>query len=620
MQHEYTTSAGREDFAWLIDNQAYYVDKTPYLKELFLGINKGSNELILRPRRFGKTLNLTTAYHFCRLNYQNPGDITYQQKLFIDNGIKLAVAGEEYRDLRERFMGQYPVIYVSFRGMEGPTFSSALSVLLGRIAALYENFQFLTQSPNQTRERKDLFARRYAFCQLERDKVAAGEQVAQACSIASDFLPALASMLHLEYARPVLILLDEYDVPLQKAVMAEEPYYDKMLDIIRKISVNTFKQDPEPWLLKGIVTGCLRIAHQSVFTGANNFVTVGLDSIRYSAYCGFTQEETACLLRDFDLADRSDEVKAWYDGYLFGTERVYCPWSLINFCTADAARGRRPKAYWMHTSGQDIIDLYLKNRVESADKHDLEMLQALLDHKSVAVRLQEFATYPDIKRGISFDAFATMLLHTGYLTYDDEAPAESSAEDLSDDLDEEPVWLKIPNREIRASLGKLIEPFYSAANPQWKQEASHILQALLQNRAEEAQQPLTAMLRRYLSVRNKGYESYYHDFLLGLLALSAPAGITLKDEQESREGYSDITLIDDDTRTAVVLELKVAAQHNFAALQRACEDALSQIRSKDYAQGFIDQGCLHVYGIGVAFAGKSCLIKSMGDLVLSSHA
>ena len=259
--------SGEEDFASHILNNGYYVDKTSYLNDLFM--NRGDkNTLFTRPRRFGKTLNMSMIKAFCELDYKNPGDTSYQQKLFIDNGRNLAVAQDEYKELRDKVMGQLPVIYVSFRGVEGLCFHHAVDKILTKIALLYKYFLFLADSKKIPQAQKDLFLSIYNFCFKHKGELKNDALLDTAISYCGTFIPTLADMLYTEYDRQVLILIDEYDVPLQKAVVAKEPYYDEMLGIIRDISVNTFKQDPDPWLYKGIVTGCLRIAHQSVFTDA----------------------------------------------------------------------------------------------------------------------------------------------------------------------------------------------------------------------------------------------------------------------------------------------------------------------------------------------------------------
>ncbi|MBO6258729.1 MAG: AAA family ATPase, partial [Succinivibrio sp.] len=289
---------GCEDFPRFIEENAYYVDKTAYLKTLFLSTSKVMNALFIRPRRFGKTLNLSMIKEFCRLNYQNPGDKSYQQKLFIDNGRNLAVAGDEYKELRDKVMGEFPVISISFKTVEGGSFDAAVSQLLYKFSLIYDEFSFLINSTKQDPDDVSDFRDNKKFSKTMQEKVYQPQILKEAIVIIGKSISKIGQMLYKEYGRKVLVIIDEYDVPLQKAVIAREPYYEEMLDIIRTLSGNTFKKDNEPWLYKGIISGCLRIAHQSVFTDANNFTTYGMKDEPYTSFFGFTKDETLKLLSD----------------------------------------------------------------------------------------------------------------------------------------------------------------------------------------------------------------------------------------------------------------------------------------------------------------------------------
>ncbi len=245
--------SGEEDFASYILNNGYYVDKTSYLNDLFIK-RRGKNALFTRPRRFGKTLNMSMIKAFCELDYQNPGDTTYQQKLFIDNGRNFAVALDEYKELRDKVMGQLPVIYVSFKGIEGLCFKEAIEEFLNIIYEVYDNFLFLEESSILSDNDKKRFRKIYNVCTDEVYNLDESKSLNKAVSSCKSFISFLAFLLHKEFKRQVLILIDEYDVPLQKAVVAKEPYYDEMLSIIRSISISVFKQQGNPWLYKGIVT------------------------------------------------------------------------------------------------------------------------------------------------------------------------------------------------------------------------------------------------------------------------------------------------------------------------------------------------------------------------------
>ncbi|SPT70408.1 AAA family ATPase [Anaerobiospirillum thomasii] len=590
--------SGEEDFASYILNNGYYVDKTSYLNDLFIK-RRGKNALFTRPRRFGKTLNMSMIKAFCELDYQNPGDITYQQKLFIDNGRNLAVAQDEYKELRDKVMGQLPVIYVSFKGIEGLCFKEAIEEFLNIIYEVYDNFLFLEESRILSDNDKKRFRKIYNVCTDEVYNLDESKSLNKAVSSCKSFISFLAFLLHKEFKRQVLILIDEYDVPLQKAVVAKEPYYDEMLSIIRSISISVFKQQGNPWLYKGIVTGCLRIAHQSVFTDANNFHTFNVTDELYSSFFGFTQVETDKILDDFGVESKRDEIKKWYNGYRLGNDYVYCPWSLMEYCFSLTDGNDEPKPFWVNTSGNDIITLYTKNSIEAKKQGNIGKLQDLMDGKSIDIELSEFTVYPDIKDCLDFDTFFTMLLQTGYVTLADDSP-------LSGD-----VRVKIPNYEIKEAFENKIKVFYSKKYKNWSSQGFNLLDALMSNDIAKAQDIINTVLKTYISIRHSGHEQYYHGFMQGLLIEAVTdCGITMLDESESGLGYSDIILKDSSNDRAVVLEFKRAATDDCLEV---ANEATEQIIEKRYADSF-DEQYTEVYGIGIGFFKKKCKIASLGNI------
>lgn len=594
---------GGENFATLIEKGAYYVDKTAYLKELFLGNSEVMNPLFIRPRRFGKTLNLSMIKEFCELNYKNPGDKSYQQKLFVENGRNLAVTGDDYQELREKIMGEFPVISISFKGVEGNSFEAAVSSLLEVIAELYKRFLFLKESTKQLATDKKVLQNIYDFCMMQKDRLFIADNLKEAVSICGTFIATLAIMLHREYEKSVIVIIDEYDVPLQKAVVAKEPYYEEMLEIVKKISITTFKQSPDPWLYKGIVSGCLRIAHQSVFTDANNFTIYGLDDKIYRGFFGFTKDETKKMLADCGILDKEDEVKEWYDGYRFCKLEIFCPWSVSSYCyNALSNESFKPKPYWVNTSGNDIITLFAQNSIESCNVGNISQLQSLLNGESVEITLQEFDTYPDLRKKTDFASFMTMMLHTGYVTFADDS-----------DFNEK-VKVKIPNYEVRKCFEKKFEYLYGAANPLWMNKALELLALLMENKTDEAQSLIGIMLKEFISIRNTGNELYYHGFLLGVLGLAASTrGIEIFEEQESGSGFSDLILDSFQDKTACILELK--RTNILDDCYDAATQATKQIVAQNYATKYILKRYKRVYGIGIGFAKKDCEIVSLGNLV-----
>ena len=605
MKKDVLLYTGGEDFAEIINGGGYYVDKTAYLKDLLI-TDAIKNSLFIRPRRFGKTLNLDLIRQFCRLNYHNPGDKSYQQKLFVDNGRNLAVAGDDYKEFREKVMGEFPVISISFRTVEGTCFQQAVSQLIYKVGLLYDEFVFLTESSKQDPSDIESFLNNKDFCKNKKNKLDDSQNLNTAISILSTAIPQIASMLYKEYGRKVIVIIDEYDVPLQKAVIAKEPYYDDMLNIIRILSGNIFKKDNEPWLYKGIVSGCLRIAHQSVFTDANNFTTYGMNREPYTGFFGFTEEETEKLLADCGLSDKESEVKEWYDGYRFGDKHIYCPWSLISYCD-EALHGSTdiPQPFWVNTSGNDIITMFTDNSMEAHNAENIDKLQKLLDGETIDISLKEFTTYPDLRNRVSFDVFMTMMLHTGYVTF-----AEGS--DFTGK-----IKVKIPNQEVLACFNEKREYLYGEDNPYWYNQALKLVDLLMANNTDEAQLLISTMLKEFLSIRNTGNELYYHGFMTGILGLAtATKNFTYHEEIESGTGFSDIIIDSFDNKTACILELKKT--ENLEDCYDVADAATKQIIKKDYASKFISRRYKKVYGIGIGFAKKSCEMVSLGNLVEDS--
>ena len=595
---------GCEDFAEIIENGAYYVDKTAYLNEIFIK-SPVKNPLFIRPRRFGKTLNLSTIKEFCRLNYQNPKDKSYQLRLFIDNGRKLAVTGDAYKELREKIMGEFPVISISFKTVEGGSFFQAVSQLLYKIGMIYDEFSFLINSSKQDTDDINNFRENKKFCITRANDLYELPNLQKAVSIIGRAIPGIGEMLYKEYGRKVIVIIDEYDVPLQKAVTAEEPYYSKMLDIIRTISGNTFKKDNLPWLYKGIVTGCLRIAHQSVFTDANNFTTYGISDAPYTGFFGFTEAETEKLLQDCELSNKESTVKEWYDGYRFGDKHVFCPWSLINYCAkASLNPGIDPQPFWINTSGNDLITMFAQNSMEAHDAGNVTRLQQLLDGDRVSITLEEFSTYPDIRNRVSFDVFMTMMLHTGYVTF-----TEDSAF-----LDK--VNIRIPNKEVLSCFRAKQNYLYGENNPYWFNQSLKLVDLLMENNADDAKMLMSTMLKEFLSIRNTGHELYYHGFLTGILGIAASArGFKYHEEIETGTGFSDIIIDNYDTKTVCILELKKAGK--LSDCYAAAVSAAKQIIKKDHAAKFLSLRYKKVYGTGIGFAEKSCETAALGNLLES---
>ena len=606
MKKDVLLYTGGEDFAEIINGGGYYVDKTAYLKDLLI-TDAIKNSLFIRPRRFGKTLNLDLIRQFCRLNYHNPGDKSYQQKLFVDNGRNLAVAGDDYKEFREKIMGEFPVISISFRAVEGDFFYQAVSQLIYKVGLLYDEFVFLTESSKQESDDIEKFKKNKSFCKDKQDEMNDPQNLSRAISILGTSIPQIASMLYKEYGRKVIVIIDEYDVPLQKAMIAEEPYYNKMLNIIRTLSGNIFKKDNEPWLYKGIVSGCLRVAHQSVFTDANNFTTFGMNDEPYTGFFGFTKEETHKILADCGLSDKESEVKEWYDGYRFGNKHIYCPWSIISYCyTAIQKDIYAPQPFWVNTSGNDLITMFTDSSMEAHNAENIDKLQKLMEGENVNISLMEFTTYPDLRVGVSFDVFMTLMLHTGYVTF-----AEGAM--LTDK-----VTVRIPNQEVLYCFNKKRELLFGENNPYWYNQTLSLVDLLMANKTDEAQALISSMLKEFLSIRNTGDELYYHGFMVGVIGIaSAAKGISFHEEIESGDGFPDIVLKNDATDTVAVIEFKKGRNERLERIQCA-EDAAKQILDKRYAEPYLAEKYKNVFAIGIGFGGKDCYIQTLGNLAKAS--
>ena len=597
---------GGEDFQELIENGYYYVDKTAYLNKLLMGPNSFKAHIFIRPRRFGKTLNLNMIKAFCELNYQNPGDKSYQTQLFLDNKYNLAISKNEYKELRQSFMGEYPVIYFSFRSVEGRYYQNALASLLDNIARLYNEFECLQNSTKLSSFERNKFVSTYSFCSQIQINLFQKDILLAAERIATTFLYDLGSLLYKEYGRKVIILIDEYDVPLQQSLVAQEKYYTEMLDIIRKLYVNTFKQSKNIWLKQGIVVGCLKISYQSIFTGANNFTIHGFDDNNYAGFFGFTYDETQSLLQQCNLLKIHNKLTKWYDGYRIGNEHLFCPWSISNFLAhaiEEANSDYNPKPYWINTSSNDIIKLYLESLIDDNACDQINIMQELLYGKPQTISLQEFDVYPNfLEPRMDYNSFMTLLLHTGYLTFTDDSPLNGN------------VILRIPNLEIQKCFEIKVQNLYNTSNQTWVKKAKALLTHLLDNEYDEACTIINNMLGIFISLRETTYEFFYHGFLYGILSLVVNNEIIrLESEVDTGNGYADLILIQHNKLTAVILELKKSKNDDLSRIA-AANLAVEQIVKKNYAQKFLNLNYKKILGYGLGFGGKYCEIKALGNL------
>ncbi len=576
---------GNESFAQLIESDCYFVDKTPYIKPLMTsGVYV---QLITRPRRFGKSLFLDMLRRFLAISPEAPGDVTLQEKLF--HGLKI----REDAAFCDRFMGKVPVLYLTFKAVEGPTYEWAYSILGLRLAAVARKHAWLLESAHLTdKDKADL--RRFGTDEFMTDPAKS--------VFASTFLAKMAGWLAQHFGSPVVLLIDEYDVPLQKA--AGKAWNPAMLAFL-KAFLTPLKSGGEevghvPAIAKAIITGCLRVSKASIFTDVNNFDvdTVCLQTSPLSSAIGFTENEVGELLSYYGLSQQKSLVKHWYDGYQIGPDEIYCPRDVIHYCADITAQKIDPEAfepenYWTETSGNEVIDEFLN----FLDQRDAEKMQILMDGGEIELRINEQLTYGDFQKHRS-DDFWTLLLFTGYLTV-----SSRSSRGL--------CRLRIPNAEIRETFQDRIQSHFSPDNGVFVRHGEMIGDAAFSGDARTMQRLLSEMLESYVSVRDSATkakaENYYHGFLIGLLGSADAVIKNLRSNSEAGDGYADLLFTSSGAEVGVVVEIKHCPQAS--AMETSADTALAQITSKNYQAGLTGYGCSKIFGYGMAFSGKSCVVK-----------
>ena len=484
---------GIDNFPNIIRNNCYYVDKTKYIKTV---LNPGIQVLLItRPRRFGKSLFINTVKSFLQIDPKNPGDDTVNAELF--KGLEIT----KDTDFCNKYMGQVPCITLSLKDIEGSDFERAYAKFALKMQAVIGQYEFLVASPKLSSTDKAILER-----YLEPDFLRDQKNIDDA----QNFLKNLIVWVSKHYERRVAVLIDEYDVPLAKA--AQFGYYDKMLELIRAFLGQALKEDPlsgrvdETYLLKAILTGCLRVSKESLFTGLNNLSinTVLSQDSTLSEVIGFSSQETFDLLKYYNLNNREQDVKHWYDGYRFANSEMYCPWDVINFCYQASSSAHpdeyQPENYWDGMGGTSVIQEFLG--FLSSD--DADRMQILVDGKEVPLTINDKLTYSDFTHHKSQD-FWTLLLFTGYLTVVKRLSSINT------------YLVRIPNEEIRDAFIRNIKERFSAANGEFVQYGHKFAKAALSGNTDEMCDVLAKLLVRYVSVRDTATkapaENYYHGFL-----------------------------------------------------------------------------------------------------------
>ena len=577
---------GFEDYKELCERNRYYVDKTAFIKKVFAE-DDSKVLLITRPRRFGKTLTMSMFKYFLELNHENPGDVSLQRNLFKNKAI---MQDEKFC---AEFMGQYPVILLSLKEICGADFEESCSLFASTISLIMKRYAYLAESNELSHDDKRQFS-------LYLNSTELGLKVHRADLCLS--LRNLSEFLYQHFGKQVMLLIDEYDVPLAKA--EEYGYYDDMVKLMRVFLSSALKTNNA--VFKAVLTGCLRVSKESIFTGVNNFsVNSVFTEIEHLATgIGFTPEEVHGMLEYYGLENYSNQVKHWYDGYRIADHELYCPWDVVNFCS-DAYQllkeGRESKIlfnnYWIGTSSNAVIKEYMPY----LNEQEAERMQSLLDGGSIEFGVNEQLNYNEIRLNHGADDFWTLLLYTGYLTVVSIKKVNSM---------ELRCTARIPNEEIRSCFEQNILSYYKTS-PKIESSARNIAQLLQAGEADQAADAIEAVLENYVSVRDFATrakaENYYHGFLNGLFSSCADSIDDYRSNQEGGDGYADIMFRSKDRSTGVVLELKSVKDES--ELDASAATALKQITDKGYYRGFKKRSLKRVYCYGIAFFRKECSVE-----------
>lgn len=555
---------GIEDFRRIRTDEFYYVDKTGLIKDLLE--HMAYVNLFTRPRRFGKTLNMSMLKCFF--------EVGCDHRLFEGLGIS------QEKELCDKYMGKFPVISISLKGINGKNFESAKARMCSIIGNEALRFQFLAHSKKLSEIEQQQYKKMIFLNE--------NGTFAMPDSLLEDSLFLLSQFLQKHYCQNVIILIDEYDVPLDKAYQAG--YYDEMAELARNIFGQALKTNHS--LYFAVLTGCLRISKESIFTGLNNFKVYTVKDVRYNEYFGFTDREVRDMLVSYGLMDQYDTVKEWYDGYQFGNLGIYCPWDVINYCD-DLCDGNavEPQNYWVNTSSNDIIRKFI-GKATPITRNEIELL---LNGSVVKKKIRQELTYRDIDSKI--DNLWSVLFTTGYLTQSGENCGSLTG-------------LVIPNKEISQIFTEQIKEWFEEENTKDITRLESFCKAFQENNVPVIEKGFTSYLKKTISIRDTNIkkhmkENFYHGILLGLLGNMS--GWKVRSNAESGEGYSDIIAEIDEEEIGFVIELKYAENASFDA---GCQKALQQIKDKGYEEILINDGMKTIYRYGIACYQKRCKVIS----------
>lgn len=551
---------GYEDIKRIIDKNMYYIDKTLMIKDLI--DNPNSVNLFTRPRRFGKTLNLSMLRRFFEEEHDLSGAISNNRYLFSD--LKISACGDKYMS----YQGKYPVINLSLKSAKQPTFNMALESMKDDIIQEYERHSYILKGDILSQNEKEKY---------ENIRSYKGEPIDYAKAIGI-----LSRFLYKFHKKNIIILIDEYDVPLENAYFSG--FYDEMTAFIRSLFESALKTNP--CLEFAVITGCLRISKESIFTGLNNLCIYSVLSDRYSEYYGFTENEVKEMLSYYELEMKYDEIKGWYNGYIFGNSEIYNPWSILNYIeNAIVNINAFPKPYWSNTSSNSII----KELIENSGINTRQEVEMLIEEKSIEKRIHEDITYEDIYE--SDDNLWNFLYFTGYM------------KKVSDCIRNDDIYVKmaIPNKEIKSIYRHTVMEWFEQKIK--KTDMSVLISSLEKGDCDSVSDFISEQLIDTVSFFDYG-ESYYHGFLSGLLKCSSKYQIL--SNREMGLGRADIIMQEQKFKgRGIILELKVA--DNINDMENLCHQALEQIDRQNYTAGLMAEGCNEILKYGICFYKKGCL-------------
>ena len=551
---------GIENFEEFSKENFYYVDKTMFIAELLN--NWGKVNLFTRPRRFGKSLNISMLKCFFEINCE--------KALF--DGMDIL----QEKELCKQYMGKFPVISISLKGVNGLSYQQAYAALRRLIGNEALRFYYLSDSPELLPDEKKTYQ---ALIHVEDGKFTMDDEMLV------DSLRTLSQLLSKHFSQKVILLIDEYDVPLDKAFQAG--YYDEMIVLIRNLFSNALKTND--FLQFAVLTGCLRVSKESIFTGLNNLKVHTITDVRYDQYFGFTEEEVSEMLAFYGLESYQDIIRDWYDGYRFGKVSLYCPWDVLNYCDELLAdEEAEPENYWANTSENDMVRRF----IDKADKNTKNEIEQLVNGGTIVKSIKQELTYKDMDDSI--ENVWSILLATGYLTQRGR-------------FFNRQFELAIPNKEVRELFIDLVKDWFKETTRADWSRIEKFCMAFPKGDVTRIGEMLHDYLWDSISVRDTAVrknrkENFYHGMLLGLL--QSQGNWLVQSNAELGEGYSDISICTSE-KIGIIIELKYAEDGN---LEKGCEEALKQIEEKKYAAGLKWKGMKNIIKYGIAFCEKECMV------------